>query len=334
MSSPAAGRSDELISVIVPARDALHYLHRTVPALLRAAERDSAIEIVVVDNGSTDGSEAYVRSHAPRVRLISAPGVRVGAVRNAGVAQAGGEWYCFLDADCLVPEDFFVHVRVQVRERRHEVFGSRYRLPPEPRWIERVWHSLHREAIDGPVAHLPGGNLIVSRRAFEKAGGFDPELQSGEDAALCVALSSVGHRPMHVGAVGVMHLGNPRSVRAFFRQQLWHAMGMPADRRLFAERPAVAAMLFMVALIGAAAILFQRDLALATRLALSLTVAFAVPLASVVFRRPSDPVAWLAPRAVFLYSVYLTARSVAVLLLLMRALRGTAFDLSIARTRH
>src|SRR5262245_59148592 len=92
------------VSVIVPCYNAAAYLARTIESVLQQSHRD--LELIVVDDLSTDGSADIVLRYAardPRVRLLRMPRNTGGpaAPRNAGVAAARGRWLAFLDADDL-----------------------------------------------------------------------------------------------------------------------------------------------------------------------------------------------------------------------------------------
>ena len=85
------------ISVVVPARDAAETVGRAVAGA--ASQSRPPLEIVVVDDGSADGTGERAAAAAPDVVVIRTEGVGVAAARNAGVARANGSWVAFLDAD-------------------------------------------------------------------------------------------------------------------------------------------------------------------------------------------------------------------------------------------
>lgn len=88
-----------LFSVIIPAYNRLAYLPQTLESVW--AQRFSDHELIVVDDGSTDGSLAYLESLGARIRLISQNNQGPGAARNAGAEAAHGEYLAFLDSDDL-----------------------------------------------------------------------------------------------------------------------------------------------------------------------------------------------------------------------------------------
>lgn len=92
----------DLISVIIPMRNARPFVAQTLTSVLSQA--DVKLEVIVIDDGSTDGSADVVRGmNDPRVRLIDGPRRGISAAFNAGLAAARGTLLCRCDADDLYP---------------------------------------------------------------------------------------------------------------------------------------------------------------------------------------------------------------------------------------
>lgn len=85
------------VSVVIPCYNAERYIAETLRAV--QAQAGAALEIIVVDDGSRDGSAAVVQAGFPEVRLIRRANAGVAAARNAGIEAATGEWVAFCDAD-------------------------------------------------------------------------------------------------------------------------------------------------------------------------------------------------------------------------------------------
>lgn len=93
----------ERISVIIPVHNAESYIDACVRSVL--AQGDAALEILLVNDGSTDGSDAICRrlaAEAPTIRYLVQENAGVSAARNAGLAAATGDWILFVDADDLL----------------------------------------------------------------------------------------------------------------------------------------------------------------------------------------------------------------------------------------
>lgn len=153
---------------------------------LTAQKCDEPWEIVVADNGSTDGSLAFARDWAavhPNVIVVDASGLAgASAARNAGVAMTSGEYLAFCDADDVVLAGW-LSACVAALQHADLVAGrfdfwSLNTIPPAPAV----------RAATRQLGFLPAGlgaNLAVRRGPFLEVGGFDERFAPGEDIDLC-----------------------------------------------------------------------------------------------------------------------------------------------------
>jgi glycosyltransferase involved in cell wall biosynthesis len=185
------------VSVVIPTHNRSGLLALTLRSALRQHGVD--LEVVVVDDGSTDGTAAAVERLAdPRVRMVRhATPLGVSSSRNAGIAEARGRWVAFLDDDDLwAPDKLARQLEAAEAARRSWVYAGtvnvddRLRVleggpPPPP---ERVPELLNRY---NPV---PAGasNVMVRADALGRVGGFDPGLRRTEDWDLWIRLAREG----------------------------------------------------------------------------------------------------------------------------------------------
>ncbi len=87
----------ETVSVIIPSFNRRHCLPRALDSVL--AQTVPALEIIVVDDGSSDGTRSLIASDYPQVTYLWQPNRGVSAARNAGIEAARGDWLAFLDSD-------------------------------------------------------------------------------------------------------------------------------------------------------------------------------------------------------------------------------------------
>lgn len=104
----------EKISVIVPVYNVAAYVARTIDSLL--SQTYPSVEIIIIDDGSTDGSSAIVDSYATRegVHILHQTNQGVSAARNAGLAIASGEFIAFVDADDTVSPDYLAALHTEL----------------------------------------------------------------------------------------------------------------------------------------------------------------------------------------------------------------------------
>ncbi len=119
---------DDLISVIVPVFNTEPYLEKCLGSLIKQSYRN--IEIIAVDDGSTDGSRAILERFAlmdPRIKAIHIEHDGVSAARNKGLDAASGDWLMFGDSDDYVEEDFCAHALENVVKDNAEIGIFSYR---------------------------------------------------------------------------------------------------------------------------------------------------------------------------------------------------------------
>ena len=155
------------VSVIIPVRNRRTLLRRTLDAL--AAQTLTDHEVIVVDDGSSDGSDEEAEHDADRgrpVRVVRSGGAGAVAARTAGVAAARGDVLAFTDSDCE-PDRDWLRAGVAAIDAGADVVQGLTRPTRLARPLERtVWSTVD----DGLYATC---NVFYRRDAFDAAGGFD-----------------------------------------------------------------------------------------------------------------------------------------------------------------
>lgn len=178
MSSAAAW---PIVSVVIPARNEAELIARVVSAVHAQASRAREVEVVVVDDGSTDDTAAIARAAGARVIEARPRGERgnCAAARNRGAAESRGDPIVFLDADCIVGDGWLEHL-LAAHERGAAVVGGSLALPAGLAATARCdfycgWYLIHPRAPAGWVPHHPPPNLSVRRAAFFATHGYMTE---------------------------------------------------------------------------------------------------------------------------------------------------------------
>ncbi len=87
-----------------------------------------------------------------------------------------------------------------------------------------MWHELTVRETDGFCRYLNSGDFAITRELFDRSGGFPEDFETGEDSELCRRLTLGGARIYQSQTLAVAHLGNPKTVRGFYRRLRWHAL--------------------------------------------------------------------------------------------------------------
>ncbi len=183
-----------MISVILPVRDGMPWLEEQLRAL-EAQKCEEPWEVVVADNGSTDGSRELALSWSEkceRFRFVDASVVQGAPLaRNAGVKAAKGDLLAFCDADDCVHAGWLASCVEGLQDA--DVVAGAFDF-----WsLNGIAPSRSVPAAFRQLGFLPAGlgaNLAVRRRAFESVGGFAEERLPGEDIDLCWRLQLQGFR--------------------------------------------------------------------------------------------------------------------------------------------
>lgn len=202
--------SDPLVSVVVPCRDAEAWIGETLESVL--CQTGPSIEVLVVDDGSKDRSADIAGASGSLVRVIRQGPLGVSQARNAGTAEAKGQFIQYLDADDLL-EPGTLAVRVDALEH----IGGDVALSSWMRWErqsdgEFVAGATIRHRL-GPRADVdllmdawwPPGAILYRREIVERIGGWRTELPIIQDARFLLDAALCGARFVHVPDVGLRY---------------------------------------------------------------------------------------------------------------------------------
>jgi len=221
-------------SVVVPAHNEEAYLPRLLDSLDRARHAYTggagAIEVVVVDDGSTDRTGEIARSRGCRAIRIDAR--CIAAARNAGARVAAGEILAFVDADSRVHPDTFNEIRRVLSGGRvvGGTTGAVFERRSAGLWCTTAALALLGIALRGwrAVRHpaMDTGMVFCSRTDFGSIGGYREKYRWGEDVWLLVDLKRLGWRS---GRRLAGSTASPAtfSTRKFDRYGDWHYFTMP-----------------------------------------------------------------------------------------------------------
>jgi glycosyltransferase involved in cell wall biosynthesis len=209
-----------LVSFVIPVRNDAARLRRCLNSITRNDYPRELIEIIVVDNGSTDESARVARGHGAIV--MHSAGTSVAELRNRGAKAALGAIIAFADSDHEIDRNWVSTAVDVLSSPAVAATGAPYLPAPDCNWVQRQYDGL-RDRTDGPeeVTWLGSGNLAVKRSAFDRISGFNASLTACEDVDLCNRLRLAGHRIVADPALRSVHYGDPKTLKALFFGELW-----------------------------------------------------------------------------------------------------------------
>jgi cellulose synthase/poly-beta-1,6-N-acetylglucosamine synthase-like glycosyltransferase len=181
-------------SVIIPTYNRRELLRTTLNSVL--SQTDAEPEIIVVDDGSTDGTVEMLESFAPRVRTLRQKNGGPGAARNLGLKNCGGEYIAFLDSDDLwFPWTLKTYQAVIERNNRPAfVAGCPFRFGDETQLTVAKNAAIQINSFPDYYASgdewrwFSASSFVIRRDALSAGGGITFEASDGEDADLAMAL--------------------------------------------------------------------------------------------------------------------------------------------------
>lgn len=214
-------------SVVIPTYNRLGRLRDVIAAFERQAYPSDGYEIIVISDGSTDGTDAYLETlHSTRrVRWLTQSNQGPAAARNAGVQTAIGEFIVFVDDD-VVPEPQLLeeHARSHYEAARDVVVlgplltPEGFEMAPWVRWEQEMLMKQYNAMLRGDwpatARQFYTGNASLRRSHILSAGGFDEGFRRAEDVELAYRLAKNGLEfVFNIQAAG-MHFAD-RSYRAW-----------------------------------------------------------------------------------------------------------------------
>ena len=162
------------ISVVMPVYNTVRFVRDAIESVLAQEATGHPIQLIVVDDGSTDGSQAAVRTFGAAVELFEHKHAGIGAARNRGIAVASGELLAFLDADDLwAPGKLRAQIEFGRRNPAFDMVAGRVENFRDTEDGKRL------RVGDVAPGYLPGA-MLFRRETFERVGPFNETLRAGE----------------------------------------------------------------------------------------------------------------------------------------------------------
>jgi cellulose synthase/poly-beta-1,6-N-acetylglucosamine synthase-like glycosyltransferase len=215
------------VSVIVPVRDGESVIADCLDSILASDYPPDRREILVVDNASSDGTAALIRSRP--VTYLREDRTGVSNARNRGIAESQGEICAFVDADCVVEPQWLSELIRPFEDPEVGAVGGNLRHAPPTNAAERQAVRLlgdwQQFAFSSDPAYPITANAAYRRDVLDAIGFFDPHMIRAQDVELGLRFQERSGRRLAFAPSATARHSNRSTQLGFFRQQLGWAYG-------------------------------------------------------------------------------------------------------------
>ena len=198
------------VSVVVPTYNRREDVLKCITALGNQTYPADRFEILIVDDGSTDGTQEAVQKKACEIPNLSYYRVQVnngdGHARNQGVNAAKGVIIAFTDDDCI-PSPAWIEEAVSVFEKEESLTGVDGKTLPEEKidFRKKIFNYARTMNSPGPSRYPPTCNVFYRKKDLIEIGGFDEKIRYANDVDLAARLLEKGKKMVFAEKVLVLH---------------------------------------------------------------------------------------------------------------------------------
>jgi GT2 family glycosyltransferase len=226
--TPLSGAFQPPVTVVVPVFDRAETIAACLDSLLRLAYPRDHLQIVAVDNGSTDASREIIRAvvdaHPLRVRMIQEAKRGPSAARNTGIRECTTEIVAFTDSDCVVDPGWLSALVGPLADPAIGATGGRILAFPNDGVIAQFGERVHDHQKAMEVlwpGYIITMNFAIRRDILAAVGFFDEAMLRCEDVDLALRIRAAGYPWQYVHEAGIYHR-NRRTLRELAREGVLH----------------------------------------------------------------------------------------------------------------
>ena len=240
-----------LISVIIPNHNYSKYLQESIESVLNQTYTN--VELIIVDDGSTDDSINTIKRFGDRVKLIEQSQAGVSAARNTGFRAAKGDLICFLDADDVwLPKKLEIQAKALSDDSIGLVYSSIFNCDDELKIVSEQQALYRGKCSDvylakptSAVVLLGCSNAMIKRELIHRVGGFNTTLNTSADWDFFRRISNIADIDFdlapqvlyrrHTGSMSTSNLrkyysDNERAIKVIFAEL--ETSGIPLNRKV------------------------------------------------------------------------------------------------------
>lgn len=208
------------ITFIIPTKNEENRLGRCLSSIKRLICDNCNIEIIVVDNGSTDTTVNIAVDLGAKVFIR--PKDTIAGLRNFGAKISNGQFLVFIDADIELKLGFLRNALKHFKNPKTGIVTGQILIPQRATWVEQAW-CLGRTTHDQmkEINWSSSMNMIVSRDSFIDVNGFSANMITCEDVDFSQKIKEKGYLIVYDHQVKVVHFGEAKTLKDFFRKERW-----------------------------------------------------------------------------------------------------------------
>ena len=211
--------SDMRVSAVVPVHNSAAYIEETLHSLINQKRRFD--EIIVVDDGSTDGTVELAGKYP--VRILSVPRCGRSAARNIGLREAGGDIIAFIESDAVYESDWLSEVMQEFEKGSRAVIDRRRMYRPTTYYARLSDHLYDLRYAE----YVPFNAWAMEKSLAEGVGGFDEGLYIAEDVDLGDRIKASGASISLAEKAVHYHKGEASTFRCALRRSYLFGRGIP-----------------------------------------------------------------------------------------------------------
>lgn len=306
------------ISFVIPALNVEKDISKCLESIQGLDFPKEKFEIIVIDNNSSDRTPDVARKFTNKV--YSRDHVTIAKLRNDGVKESRGNFFVFVDSDCIIPKDWLNNALRHFDGKDVGLVGSESHILPEnATWVEKTWKvHLDKDKDARTPTWISARAIMTTRDVFQNLGGFNEGLETGEDFDFGQRLRKK-FRIISDEKLAYIHLGEAKTLSAFYAKEMWRgktalSVWLKDIGRLEGLRNIVALFYYLIALILVVPAVIATVTTGSIIYILIVLLAMAIPLSAISFNtcRKTGKYSYFFKLCV-VYGVYILARMMAIL---------------------
>ena len=182
-----------MISVVIASYNQQEFLPDAIESALAQKNPYLNVEVIVVDDGSTDHSLEIARSYEPKINIVSQVNKGLASARNTGIMNAKGNYILFLDSDDILMEGAILKIQQTIKATNADIIAPSFKCFGKAQ--DTIILMSNPTIEDFKIANRIGYCQAIKREALLEVGGYNPKMVWGaEDYDLTFNLLKIGKK--------------------------------------------------------------------------------------------------------------------------------------------